>query len=236
MRIAEYAFVFLACTPTHPAQPDATLGRDATLDAGNAPDATSDATSAPPLAGWIHPARRTSAKDPGTPTTLEAFSRAHAATKSTPDAACWSGQTNLCTCDRAIAIDLDAGTVDVLVCKRFIEGSAGSPIHILTRSVLYTVERGALKLVLDVPSAATVEAEDTDTGSIVGSVSLRPIPSRDGVVFADEWESDTGPWCPQAVARAGGRQDKAWTAIHKAYTEACTTSGRWKWVSGRLVR
>jgi len=217
---------------------------DAATYAGDAPAeaaAASDAGAAGavreslPIPGWVHPAREVRfAEEPHT--SREEFLRAHGIASSKPDASCWTHGTDDCSCDRAIAIETADGPKDALVCNRTVELSrSGVLFPFVGRSVLYVADKGAMKIVLDVPTRGTVESEDS-RGETVGNVELRAVPSPGGVTFVDIWENDAGPWCAQAVARAAAQPGQEWLPLRRWYAAVCGTAGRYLLKNGRLVK
>lgn len=193
----------------------------------------------PPPLGWKHPARAAAFPE-ATATSREEFLLAHSVVKDKPDVACW--QTLLksthvvCECRQTLATATSTGTVDVLVCDRPIEPpSSAVSLGYGHRTILYAAEDGALKLLLDTPTRATVDHETAD-GSVVGSVALHPIASPNGITFVDVYETDDGPWCPQAVKRAAAQRGGDWPLVHQRYAAVCAAAGRYVLKNGRLVK
>jgi hypothetical protein len=190
----------------------------------------------PPIPGWIHPARRVKLPDSSTPTTRDAFLQAHGVKRDRPDATCFFDGIMICECDRSIAVQTQTTTIDVLVCEKFPDPP---PEAVLsghdTRTVLYTVDHGAPKVLLDVPTRGTFEPELSD-GNLVGNVELLVIPSADGVTLVDIYETDSGPWCPQAIARAGTQKGREWAVLRRTYAATCASAGRYILKNGRLVK
>jgi hypothetical protein len=208
---------------------------EAVTDAANA---ATDASAAPaplPILGWVHPAREIVLPD-GPRTTREGFLRAHGVASAPPDISCWSDHADQCSCESTITIDTANGAMDVLVCKRTVEiPRSGVLFSFVERSVLYSVELRAMKLLLDVPTRATVDAE-YGPGEEVGSVRVSAVASPGGVSFVDRWATDEGPWCPQAVARAAKHRGQDWVPLKRWYAAVCATAGRYVLQNGRLVK
>ena len=224
---------------TDGASDDASVPNDAATDASNATaeDAAIEAAVpiAVPVLGWIHPARYVSAPDI-TATSREAFLAAHGVAADKPDAACWSSGIPVCDCARTLAVTTPAGTSDLLVCTRPVEPpSAALLLGMGRRSILYAVHNGVMSPVLDVPTRATFDPENGE-GHLVGSVSLRVVASPSGISLVDEYETDEGPWCPQAVKRAAAKKGKDWPFVQRAYAAVCAAAGRYVLARGRLVR
>ncbi|CAN5210603.1 hypothetical protein BH09MYX1_BH09MYX1_12490 [soil metagenome] len=225
-------------TPVVEADSSSSGSISASADASeaNAPWTSADSAAPPPVPGWIHPARRVEAPAIGTTSTRDAFLAAHGVSAAKPDRSCFAGPLDLCQCDRSIAIPIDGGAIDALVCRRFVEGAPGSAVYMMTRTVLYVVDHGAAKIALDVPTEATVEAEDTTTGAIVGRVALRIEIVPGGISLVDTYVTDAGAWCPESVRRADAEKGETWPAIRQSYRAACASSGRYAFASGRFVR
>jgi hypothetical protein len=188
------------------------------------------------MLGWVHPARRV--VFPEEPrTSREAFLAAHGVAKDKPDAACWTRGTQRCMCGATFTLTTGSSTTDVLVCVRAVEppGSAVLP-GIGRRSVFYAADKGALKVLLDVPTHATFDPENRE-GGVVGSVGLRAVAKPNGLDLVDEFETDEGPWCPEAVKRAAAQKGQDWALVHRNYATVCAAAGHYVLDSGgRLVR
>ena len=215
--------------------PPASAASDAAVASLNANEASAPTPAVPPPLGWSHPARRLLFAD-GPATTREDFLRAHGVKTAKPDAVCWSQGLEHCACGQTLVVETAAGPLDVLVCERIVEGPWEPPLLVVKRSVLYTVEKGASRILLDVPTEATVEAEDGPTGKEVASVALHATASGGGLTFVDVWTTDAGPWCPQSVANAAAQHGSGWAPIQRWYTAVCATAGRYSFKNGRLVK
>jgi hypothetical protein len=199
-----------------------------------AASASVDATpTRPPIPGWIHPARRVKLPDSSTPTTRDAFLRAHGVTSVRPDTTCFAHGIMICDCDRFITVTTT--TTDILVCEKCPEPPSAVLLGYGTRTVLYAVEHGTPKVLLDVPTRATFAPELSD-GDLVGNVELYVVPSADGVTLVDLYETDSGPWCPQAVANAATRKGPDWALLRRTYAATCASAGRYILKNGRLVK
>jgi hypothetical protein len=170
----------------------------------------------------------------------------------THDPSCWQAASdhsvaaewiNECRCERELVLPLAApGQVELLVCKRNQE-LREARLRPLQRTVLYAVKGTAMHVVLDVPTAAAIDAEAFGLYGApgvgvpqapVGNVSLL-VTSQGASVMLSNDEHAIGGSVPCADALATAQREKL-LDVRRVYAKVCASIGMWRWVAGRLVR
>lgn len=170
----------------------------------------------------------------------------------THDPSCWQVASdhsvaaewiNECRCERELVLPLAApGQVELLVCKRNQE-LREARLRPLQRTVLYAVKGAAMQVVLDVPTAAAIDAEAfglygaPDLGvpqAPVGNVSLLATSQGASVMLSNDGHAIGGS-VPCADALATAQREKL-LDVRRVYAKVCASIGMWRWVAGRLVR
>ena len=176
----------------------------------------------------------------------------HGVTAWTHDPSCWwkapghsatAEWINDCSCERELVLALAAsGRVELLVCKRGQE-LREARLRPLQRTVLYAARKGAMRVVLDVPTAAAIDGEAFGLYGApgvgvppapVGNVSLLVTSVEASVVVSND-ESGVGGAVSCAQALATAEREKL-DDVRRVYAKVCASIGVWRWVEGRLVR
>jgi hypothetical protein len=211
--------------------------RDAALDA-NARDAALDASVLD------------AASDAGAPAfSTERWLEDHGVATWTHDRSCWwtaswlspaAAWINECRCERELVLSTPA-RIALLVCTRAEQLNEARLIP-LERTVLYAVKAGALRVVLDVPTAAAIDGEAFGLyggpGGVpkapVGNVNLLVTSADASVTVSGDGAAARGAVsCVDALDTA--KREKL-ADVQRVYTKVCASVGVWRWVGDRLVR
>ncbi|WP_437682189.1 hypothetical protein [Sorangium sp. So ce131] len=159
-----------------------------------------------------------------------------------PDGACWSTlatnppqRINMCTCRSALALS----EIELLVCSRGREQESGA-VPFVTHTVLYTPRGGALHVVLDVPTGATLD-ECAPGNPIPCAVALTLRVDGDAIRLEEAAGTPSAcddPWIAgNKPLPVGSPWDGASAQqVRGTYRRVCGSRGRYTWQRGALRR
>lgn len=164
---------------------------------------------------------------------VQAWLAAHGVPRWLPDPACWrapEGQTlragsatNECLC-RGVMVVAER---ELLHCQSPHRQSEGAAAPYVTHTVLYAVERGRLRVMLDLPTSAAMEGCKADLSDVCW-VALRVAPETGALRIAD------GPSgrCDETLATLDDliRYGETWRSDWRTVARRiCSSRGRYGW-------
>lgn len=164
---------------------------------------------------------------------VQAWLAAHGVPRWLPDPACWrapEGQTlragsatNECLCRGPMVV----ADRELLHCQSPHRQPEGAAVPYVTHTVLYAVERGRLRVMLDLPTSAAMEGCKADLSDVCW-VALRVAPETGALRIAD------GPSgrCDETLATLDDliRYGESWRAAWRTVARRiCSSRGRYGW-------
>ncbi|AUX42553.1 hypothetical protein SOCE26_039860 [Sorangium cellulosum] len=159
-----------------------------------------------------------------------------------PDASCWSTlatnppqRINLCTCRNALSLP----EIELLVCSRGREQESGA-VPFVTHTVLYAPRGGALHVVLDAPTGASLD--ECAPGTPIPCAVALTLRVEGGAIHLEDTAGTPSacddPWIAGNKALPVGSSWNNTSAQHVrgTYRRVCASRGQYVWQRGALRR